>query len=102
MRKGDILEADSSHIFHKKGVPTLVSPMVLRALHLGQIDIAYLERLPNKSWILKIIEVKSSLYPSLPQMKRLRKTQDYLSRVLEIEAKLEVKFCQKVDRTLSF
>lgn len=102
MKKGDILESDFSKSMHCKGVPALVSPMVLRSLNLGQIDIAYLERTNKKTWVLKIIESKSSLYPSVTQMKRLRKTQDYLSKVLDIEALLEVNFCQKADRTLSF
>ncbi|MBC7714991.1 MAG: hypothetical protein H7177_16715 [Rhizobacter sp.] len=102
MKKGDILESDSSISFHKMGVPALVSPMVLRSHNLGQIDIAFLERRTDKTWVLNIIETKSSHYPSVHQMKRLRKTQDYLSRVLEMPAKLEVKFCQKVDPTLSF
>ncbi|MBC7430036.1 MAG: hypothetical protein H7336_15585 [Bacteriovorax sp.] len=102
MRKGDILESNSSQTLHQKGVPALVSPMVLRSHHLGQIDIAYLERRPDKTWVLKIVEMKTSLHPSVHQMKRLRKTQDYLSRVLDMEALLEVKFCQKVDPTLFF
>lgn len=102
MKKGDMLESDFSQSMHRRGVPALVSPMVLRSLHLGQIDVAYLERTNKKSWVLKIIETKSSVSPSVMQMKRLRKTQDYLSRVLDMEALLEVNFCQKADRTLSF
>lgn len=102
MKKGDILESEFSQSMHKKGVPVLVSPMHLRSLNLGQIDVAYLERIKNKTWVLRIIESKSSISPSIIQMKRLRKTQDYLSRVLDMPAKLEVNFCQKADRTLSF
>lgn len=102
MKKGDILESECSLLFHRRGVGVLVSPLVLRSLNLGQIDVAYLERTPKKSWVLIIIESKSSLFPSMHQMIRLRKTQDYLSRVLDVPAKLEVNFCQKADRTLSF
>ena len=102
MKKGDLLESENSRLLHKKGVPTLVSPMVLRSLNLGQIDVAYLEKSQNKTWVLRITESKTSVYPSVHQMKRLRKTQDYLSRVLEMEALLEVNFCQKGHRTLSF
>jgi hypothetical protein len=76
--------------------------MVLRSLNLGQIDVAYLEKSQNKTWVLRIIESKTSVYPSVQQMKRLRKTQDYLSRVLDMESLLEVKFCQKAHRALSF
>lgn len=102
MRKGDILEAEFSEYFHRKGVPTLVSSMVLRSLNLGQIDIAYLEKSAQKKWVLRIIETKFSIYPSRVQMMRLRGTQDYLGRLLEVESKLEVKFCQKADHSLSF
>lgn len=102
MQKGDMAEAQVSREFHEKGVPALVSSLVLRAQNLGQIDIAYLERTAKKTWVLKIIETKSSVYPARSQLFRLLKTQDYLSRVLDVESKLEVKFCQKADPPLTF
>ena len=102
MNKGDMLEANLSAKFHKQGVPALISSVVLRSLNLGQVDIVYLEKNPTHNWVLKIIETKFSQYPSPMQMIRLRRTQDYLSRVLEMESKLEVKFCQKADPSLSF
>ena len=102
MQKGDIAESSHSKIFHQKGVPFLVSSLVLRSQNLGQIDIAILEKNHKNAWVLKVIETKSSLYPAARQIFRLRKTQDYLSRVLEIESKLEVKFCQKDGPPLTF
>lgn len=102
MQKGDILEAQASKYFHRECVPALVSSLILRSKNLGQIDVAYLERDHKKSWVLKIVETKSSMYPSRSQMMRLRRTQDYLSRLLEMDAILEVKFCKKVDPTLDF
>ena len=102
MRKGDILESDYSKEMHQLGVPALISPLLLRSLNLGQIDVAYIQKASDKKWLLKIIESKSSLSPPKGQMFRLRKTQDYLSRVLEMEALLEVKFCKKDDLTLFF
>jgi len=102
MQKGDILEAQASKYFHRECVPALVSSLILRSKNLGQIDIAYLERDHKKTWVLKIVETKSSVYPSRSQMMRLRRTQDYLSRLLEMAAILEVKFCKKVDQTLDF
>lgn len=102
MQKGDIAEARASREFHQRGVPALVSSLLLRAQNLGQIDIAYLQRTAKKTWVLKIIETKSSIYPGHSQLFRLLKTQDYLSRVLEMESKLEVKFCQKDDPPLTF
>ena len=102
MRKGDIHESDVSEVLHRSGVPALISSLVLRSQNLGQIDVAYLEKNKQKAWVLKIIETKTSMMPSRAQMARLLKTQDYLSRVLDIESKLEVKFCQKADPSLFF
>ena len=102
MQKGDILEAGASKYFHREYVPALVSSLILRSQDLGQIDVAYLERNDKKTWVLKIVETKYSIYPSRHQMNRLRRTQDYLSRILDMTAILEVKFCKKVDQTLNF
>lgn len=102
MQKGDTLESRVSEIFHQKGVPALISSLVLRSQNLGQVDIVYLEKNNQKKWVLKIIEAKTSMYPSRFQMARLLKTQDYLGRVLDVESKLEVKFCQKADDSLFF
>jgi len=102
MKKGEFFEEEASLYFHKKGVPVLVSGLMLRSYDLGQVDICYLERSQQKSWVLKIIEVKSSVYPGKIQLRRLLKSQDYLSRVLDLESKLEVKFCQKELPSLSF
>lgn len=109
MKKGDMLEARvSSEIFqsHQNSqiVPALISSLVLRSLNLGQVDIVYLEseNIKTKKWVIRIIETKFSMGPSEMQMRRLRRTQDYLSRILEFESKLEVKFCQKDDHSLSF
>ena len=95
MRKGDSLEKKYSLIIHKSNVPVLISSQLVRTIDAGQIDIAKLSKGKNKSWVLSLYEVKSSQYPSPRQWQRLRRSQDYLSRVLEIETKLEVKFCQK-------
>lgn len=96
MRKGDKFEKEYSEIVHQGFVPVLVSSQVLRSLSAGQIDVAGLSR-KNKTWVLHLFELKFSHYPSGIQWQRLKRSQDYLSRVLEIETKLEVKFCQKAD-----
>jgi hypothetical protein len=94
MRKGDKLEKDFSAIIHNSYLPVLVSSQLLRSLSAGQIDVAGLTK-KNQSWVLSLFEVKSSQYPTQIQWRRLLRAQDYLSRVLEIDTKLEVKFCQK-------
>lgn len=96
MRKGDKFEKEFSLIAHQDHLPVLVSSQILRSLNAGQIDVAGLSR-KNKSWVLCLFEVKFKHYPSAMQWQRLRKAQDYLSKVLELETKLEVKFCQKAD-----
>ena len=96
MRKGDKFEKDYSLEAHRIHLPVLVSSQILRSLNAGQIDVAGLSR-RNKSWVLYLFELKFRQYPSASQWHRLRRAQDYLSRVLEIETKLEVKFCQKAE-----
>ena len=70
---------------------------MLRSMGLGQVDVAILKKLlPRKCQnILILIECKCTHYPTKKQILRLYRTQDYLSRVLGIETKFEVKFCQK-------
>ncbi|RPJ70938.1 MAG: hypothetical protein EHM20_15045 [Alphaproteobacteria bacterium] len=96
MRKGDKFEKDFSLHTHRVQVPVLISSQLLRSVNAGQIDVAGLVR-KNKSWVLYLVELKSSIYPSAIQWLRLKRSQDYLSKVLDIETKLEVKFCQKAD-----
>lgn len=105
MKKGDIGESEYSRKFHEKYTPFLISSTLLRSLNLGQIDIAYLKKKSSnlkKTWVLHLVEVKTNHYPSPFQYKRLLGSQEYLSKVLEIESKLEVKFCQKANDSLCF
>ena len=103
MQKGDIAESEFSKILHGTNTPFLISSQLLRSMNLGQVDVAYLKRnTVKKSWVLCLVEVKTSFYPTKFQMRRLLKTQEYLSRILEIESKLEVKFCQKDNDSLCF
>ena len=94
MRKGDRLEQGYSSIIHQSGVPVLVSSLLLRSLNAGQVDLAKLSK-NKKSWVLLLYEVKYSQNPSKLQLMRLWRAQDYLSKVLGLETKLELKFCQK-------
>ena len=96
MRKGNKLEKDFSSSIHSSHLPVLISSLVLRSLNAGQVDVAGLVKV-NQAWVLVLFEIKSSKFPPIKQWQRLLKSQDYLSRVLEIDTKLEVKFCQKDD-----
>jgi hypothetical protein len=99
MKKGEWSELQLSLYYHHQYIPFLVSPKILREVGAGQIDIAYLKK--TNHWCVTLVEVKSQSYPSGTQWRRLRKAQDYLSRVLECETNLEVKFCQKDFDSLS-
>ncbi len=101
MRKGDKAEQDISFRFHQGFTPVLVSSLILRSVHAGQIDVAYLFKI-NGRWLLHLCEVKFKTMPSKVQIQRLLRSQDYLSRVLAMETKLEVKFCQKEQPSLFF
>jgi hypothetical protein len=93
MRKGDLYEKECSLLYHKQFIPFLISSKILREIDAGQIDIAFIKSIdPLK---VGLIEVKSRSFPSRMQWQRLKKTQDYLSKVLECETNLSVKFCQK-------
>lgn len=91
---GNNFEKEFSRIFHQRYCPVLVSSLLLRSFQAGEIDIAGLEKRENR-WILVLHELKNSQYPGNKQWQRLKRAQDYLSRVLDIESKLSVKFCQK-------
>lgn len=94
--KGTDFEKAFSLSAHKEYLPVLISSQILRSFDAGQIDVAGLSK-QYKSWVLCLFELKSKHYPSWGQWQRLRRSQDYLSKVLEMETKLEVKFCQKAD-----
>jgi hypothetical protein len=96
MKKGEKFEQEYSLIAHQRFLPVLVSSLLLRSIGAGQVDVAGLDR-KNKTWVLRLFEVKSKVAPTILQWRRLQKTQDYLSKMLEIESKLEVKFCQKAE-----
>lgn len=94
MRKGERFEKEFSLITHQSLLPVLISSQILRSINAGQVDVAGLSK-KNHSWVLSLFELKFKQYPSKFQWRRLMLAQDYLSRVLEIDTKLEVKFCQK-------
>ncbi len=95
MNKGISYEREFSKSFHSNDVPFLISSKLLRKYHLGQIDIAKVELDKNKK-IHKIclIELKYSKAPSNLQLIRLSKTRNYLSQLLDVETKFEIKLCK--------
>ena len=80
----------------------LISSLFLRENGLGQIDIAYISKKTYQKWQINLVECKTAHYPNRNQTIRLKKTQEYLSKLLDMESKSEVSFCQKDDHSLFF
>lgn len=83
-------EANFSKNFHQKGIPLLVSPLVLRSKNMGQVDMARI--LDNQ---IEVAEVKSGGHISVSQQSRLLKSAEFLSIILKKSAKLTFAFRQK-------
>ena len=83
MKKGGALELRIAREVHQNTLPVLISQVVLRKWNAGQVDLAYIFK--NK---LFIIEVKASRYPRSLQIKRLKRSLDFLTAVLKCEGML--------------
>jgi len=94
--RGNNFEKEFSRSFHSTHCPVLISSLLLRSHQAGQVDMAGLKKKPN-GWFLILYELKSGTHPSRQQWVRLRRAQDYLGQILEIESKLEVKFCKNAE-----
>ncbi len=100
MLQGHEREIVESLYYHRNLSAVLVSPLTLRDLGLGQIDVAYLKKM-NGEWSLTIVEVKSQQRPSPRQFSRLKSSANFLAEILQIPVFLKVKLCQKNDLPLS-
>src|SRR5690606_32638648 len=81
--KGKQLEAYFSSLLHKKYIPVLISPLVLRQLGAGQVDVAVFK--PNE---LHLIEIKASGRVTFKQIERLGKSGTWLGHVLNCNCQL--------------
>jgi len=100
MLQGHEREIAESLFYHKKYSAVLISPLTLRDLGLGQIDVAYLKKVKCE-WTLTIVEVKSLQMPGPSQFSRLKNSANFLAEMLQIPVFLKVKLCQKNDLPLS-
>lgn len=86
------LELDISKTFHSEGIPLLVSPKLLRARFMGQIDVARMRKTRDGSWIIEAGEVKSSDTGSemllRGQRKRLLSAINFLAGIFGYSANL--------------
>lgn len=96
MRKGEAFEQICSLEMHKNDIPVLISPLVLRSLGVGQLDLVILKKKPSQRWMMIIYELKTSMLPGPLQMRRLKKAQEYLAIIFQMEVQLKVKFCKNV------
>lgn len=77
--KGVEFERMVSRLLHKKGVPLLLSDLVLRSYNLGQVDVSLV--MPNQT---ELYECKNHNFPiSAKQNKRLHDTGLFISCVLD-------------------
>lgn len=83
-RLGKDQEVWASKDVHAQGIPLLIVPGLLRRLGAGQIDLAVLCLSQKGEELLKIYEVKSSLRLSEKQRRRLKKSAQLLSQLLQI------------------
>lgn len=84
IQKGENFEIKISKRHHQRGIPLLVSPMFIRKIGGGQVDLAVV--LPNE---IQIIECKSGYSMISPkQIRRLRDTSAYLSDIFNRSSRL--------------
>ena len=80
LKQSNYLEREFSIRAHRQFMPILISPLLLRRIGLGQIDISYfVPRGPKRG--VYLVEVKSSLRLSSKQKLRLKKAQSYLATI---------------------
>jgi hypothetical protein len=78
-KKGLSLELIISTKYHKRGIPLLVSPLYLREMGCGQIDIAYIVK--NKVFIH---EIKSNGLISELQIQRIKAASFLIAEILKL------------------
>ena len=83
---GEFFELYASKVFHQRGVPILVSPLLLRKRDLGQIDLCVKS---EKSFIAAECKLGEGRV-SLVQRKRLLKSLKFISFLFNEDVKLEL------------
>ena len=78
LNKGQIEEIKFSKRIHRHGIPVLASPLLLREMGLGQIDLC---RLVNDR--VEVFEVKSSGRLSSRQRLRILRSASFLSHLFD-------------------
>ena len=87
--QGFAWERRASLVWHKRGIPLLVSPKLLRALGCGQIDIGVIVS-DNVGKKICLVECKSEEGISEVQYRRLKKSAWFLSALFNLPVSIEV------------
>lgn len=86
--KGLAFECQQSLQIHSRGVPILLSSLVLREFGCGQIDVALLERDQ-----VKLYELKMNGHLSSQQWRRLQRTASLVAQYFERSVEIEFVQC---------
>lgn len=82
MKKWEFLELAYSKSIHAKGIPVLLSPLVLRSYGCGQVDLALMKKIYS-NWVIELYEVKTSGIIGTKQKNRLKNAARFVSMILE-------------------
>lgn len=91
--KGSRAEAEFTKSFHLSGTPVLVSSLILRSRHCGQVDCAKLET-SHLGKRLIITEIKSNKWVSSTQQSRLKHAASFLSKIFKCTCTINYAFDQ--------
>ena len=78
-------EKITSRRWHRKGLPLLVSPKLLRARGCGQVDVAVIDR-----GTIYVVECKSGGEVARVQYQRLKRSAHFLSTVLRRPSQIRI------------
>ena len=86
--KGNQAEKALSTLCLELGVPLLVSPLILRAMNLGQVDMCYIDT----TGTIIVVESKVGRFISKKQRRRLRQSCEFLSAIFKRPSQLYYSF----------
>jgi hypothetical protein len=83
-------EREVGEKLHAQHLPVLISPMLLRKLGAGQIDVAYLDQNGQEEKIVLVEIKKNRQYFSQNQYRRLGQAQELIAAVFEKDVVLRL------------
>ena len=89
-KMGDEYEQIISKEMHEKYMPVLLSPLLLRRLGAGQVDLAYLDNSSREEKIVLLEIKKNKQFFSGGQRRRLGRSQDLVASIFEKDVVLRL------------